>query len=67
MVRIKLFAKFREKFGDEMEIEAKTVGEILEKLGIEDAVVAVNLEVAHRDTPVDEGDEIAVMPRFSGG
>ena len=57
-----MFAKFREKFGDEMEIEAKTVGEILEKLGIENAVVAVNLEVAHRDTPVDEGDEIAVMP-----
>ena len=67
MVRVKLFASFREKFGSEMEVKARSVKELLEKLGIEDAVVAVNFEVVNGDAEIKDGDEVAVMPSFNGG
>ena len=66
MVRVLFFASFRERFGPEREIPAGSVSELLERLGVEDAVVAVNLQLVD-DAPLKEGDEVAVMPRFNGG
>lgn len=67
MVKVKFFASFREKFGEEMEIEAKSVKEIIEKLGIKDAIVAVDLEVVDENFEIKDAKEVAIMPKFNGG
>lgn len=40
------------------------IGELIHKKKI---LVSVNQEIAHEDTSVQEGDEIALLPPFSGG
>jgi molybdopterin synthase catalytic subunit/molybdopterin converting factor small subunit len=41
-----------------------TIGDLIHKKKI---LVSVNQEIAHEDTKVQEGDEIALLPPFSGG
>jgi len=41
-----------------------TIGELIHKKTI---LVSVNQEIAHEDTSIQEGDEIALRPPFSGG
>lgn len=41
-----------------------TIGELIHKKKI---LVSVNQEIAHEDTSIQEGDEIALLPPFSGG
>jgi molybdopterin synthase catalytic subunit len=40
------------------------IGELIHKKKI---LVAVNQEIAHEDTKVQEGDEVALLPPFAGG
>ncbi|SRR5687768_7755610 len=41
-----------------------TIGELIHKKKI---LVSVNQEIAHEDTKIHEGDEIALLPPFAGG
>lgn len=40
------------------------IGELIHKKKV---LVSVNQEIAHEDTEVREGDEIALLPPFAGG
>jgi molybdopterin converting factor small subunit len=40
------------------------IGELIHKKKI---LISVNQEIAHEDTEVREGDEIALLPPFAGG
>lgn len=78
MVRVRLFAALRELAGtSRTEAEGRTVGEVVdavcgahgERFGQIAAVSSfvVNGERAARDTPVADGDEVAILPPVSGG
>ena len=78
MVRVRLFAALREQAGaSEVEASGSTVGDIVDELsgryGDRFAKIAavgsfvVNGERAPRETPVTEGDEVALLPPVSGG
>jgi MoaE-MoaD fusion protein len=41
-----------------------SIGELIQKKKI---LVSVNQEIAHEDTKIQEGDEIALLPPFAGG
>ncbi len=77
-MRVRLFAALREIAGDSyVEATGRTVGEIVADLsrryGDRFAQIAdvgsfvVNGERAARDTPIAEGDEVALLPPVSGG
>ena len=40
------------------------IGELIYKKKI---LVSVNQEIAHEDTKIEEGDEVALLPPFAGG
>ena len=77
-MRVRLFAALRE-IADAGEVEAagRDVGAIADALGERfgerfSSIVAVssfvvNGERASRDTPIAEGDEVAILPPVSGG
>ena len=82
MIRIKFFAMFRDEVGrPEVETELKgerTLQELLERLkdevpGLEKilreetAIMALNQEVVDPETPIKDGDEVALFPPVSGG
>lgn len=78
MVRVRLFAVLRELAGASLvDAAGRTAGELADALGAVHgerfaAIVAVssfvvNGERASRDTPVAEGDEVAILPPVSGG
>jgi molybdopterin synthase sulfur carrier subunit len=82
MARLRLFAALREAAGvSSEEIEAATVGELLEEArrrygkrfaeALEFASVAVNGEDVARvgglDAPIEPEDEVALLPPVSGG
>lgn len=78
MIRVRLFAALREFAGaSELERRGRTVGEVLDGLSEEFgsrfgdvasvSSVVVNQERATRETPVAEGDEVAILPPVSGG
>ena len=78
VVRVRLFAALREEAGSPVvESEGATAGEVAdalsERFGERFARIAragslvVNGERAERDTPVGEGDEVAILPPVSGG
>ena len=81
MITVKLFALLKDKAGrDELRIDAGpgTVTELLEAVArgypalsgmISDGgvLVSVNREFARGDALVKDGDEVALMPPFSGG
>jgi MoaD family protein len=77
-VRVRLFAALREFAGaSEVDAAGRTVGEVADAVaaayGERFANVAavssyvVNGERAGRDTPIAEGDEVAILPPVSGG
>jgi molybdopterin converting factor subunit 1 len=81
MVTIKLFAILKDRVGrDEVKIKAAngTVADLLQQVSREypalsdilapgRIVVSVNQEFVKQDAPVRDGDEVALMPPFSGG
>jgi MoaD family protein len=77
-IRVRLFAALRdEASASVVEAEGRTAGELSDALGLRygerfAAIAAagslvVNGERAHRDTPVVDGDEVALLPPVSGG
>jgi len=77
-VNVRLFAALREIAGDpHVEATGHTVGDVVDDLsarfGERFAQIAevgsfvVNGERASRDTPIAEGDEVALLPPVSGG
>jgi molybdopterin synthase sulfur carrier subunit len=73
-IQVKFFASLREKIGKaEVELPAAVnAGEAWElatdKAPRPDTVlVAVNLEYARFDTPIQDGDEVAFFPPVTGG
>ena len=78
MATLRLFAAAREAAGTgRTTVDAATVGAVLEEAAVRygegfAAVCALsriwlNGDPAERDTPVSEGDEVAVLPPVSGG
>ena len=81
MITVKLFALIKEKAGrSELQIEyrVRTVSDLLRQISVEHPALAelidhgrllisVNSEFAGKDTPIRDGDEVALMPPFSGG
>ena len=83
MITVRLFARLREQLGrSRVELEPAAVataadvrsalarlhGELwLQRLSDEQIIVAVNQEVAHWQSPVTDGDEVAFFPPVTGG
>lgn len=78
MATLRLFARLRELAGSpRLEIPGATVGEVVDaatlRIGPEFAAVAAtariwrNGEEATRQDPLDDGDEVALLPPVSGG
>jgi MoaE-MoaD fusion protein len=73
VIRVRLFAGLRERAGwSERELDGiERVGDVWAALGLGDEpeglLYAVNLEYAGKDTPVSDGDEVALIPPVSGG
>ena len=78
MARLRLFAQARECAGTgEVSIDGETVGQVLDgavaRYGtrlasvIDVSAIWLNGEAASRDLPVDDNDEVAVLPPVSGG
>ncbi len=73
-IQVKFFASLRDKIGkSEVELSsAKTTGEAWDQ-ATENAprpnnvLVAINLEYARFDDPVEDGDEVAFFPPVTGG
>jgi MoaE-MoaD fusion protein len=71
-VAVRLFAGLRERAGwSQREVDAATVGDVWPALGLGDEpnglLYAVNKQYAGRDTPLSDGDEVALIPPVSGG
>jgi MoaD family protein len=77
-VRVRLFAALRELAGAAVvEAEGRTAGEVADALGrrfgerfaaiAASGSLVLNGERAGRDTPVADGDELAILPPVSGG
>jgi MoaE-MoaD fusion protein len=47
-----------------LEIGYPAIGELIQKKKV---LVSVNQEVAHEDTTIQDGDEVALLPPFAGG
>ena len=81
MITVKLFALVKERAGrSELQMEGPvgTVGDLLQQLSAGHPaltelidhgrlLISVNREFAGQDTPITDGDEVALMPPFSGG
>ncbi len=81
MITVKLFALLKDQAGrDELRIDAGpgTVSELIEAVSRKHPelsemlsgnriLISVNREFARRDAMVKDGDEVALMPPFSGG
>ena len=78
MITVRLFAALRElAAAGIVETEGRTVGDVAAALGerygarfsaiVEVSSFVVNGERASRDTPIAEGDEVAILPPVSGG
>ena len=81
MITIKLFAIIKDRVGrDELKVTAAdgTVADLLSRIAREypvlseillpgRVVISVNHEFVKQDAPVRDGDEVALMPPFSGG
>jgi molybdopterin converting factor small subunit len=73
-IRVRLFASLRERYGrdiaDVSVPEGATVHSVFEALfpGLELRVgYALNAELTGPGTPVQEGDEVALLPPLGGG
>jgi sulfur-carrier protein len=76
--RVRLFASLREEAGSaEVEASGMTVGDVVDELAarygnrfarvVAVASFVVNGERATRQTPIAQGDEVAILPPVSGG
>jgi molybdopterin synthase catalytic subunit/molybdopterin converting factor small subunit len=71
-VRVRLFAGLRERAGwSHREVDAATVADVWPALELGDEpdglLYAVNRQYAPRETPLADGDEVALIPPVSGG
>jgi molybdopterin synthase catalytic subunit len=71
-VRVRLFAGLRERAGwAQREVEATTIADVWPALGLgeepDGLLYAVNKRYATPETPLADGDEVAVIPPVSGG
>ncbi len=73
-IQVKFFASLRDKIGkSEVELSAaKTTGEAWDQATEnaprpDNVLVAINLEYARFDDPVEDGDEVAFFPPVTGG
>jgi molybdopterin synthase catalytic subunit len=71
-VRVRLFAGLRERAGwSQREVDASSVGDVWAQLDMGDEpdglLYAVNRRYAERDQPLQDGDEVALIPPVSGG
>ncbi len=67
-VKVRLFAKLKEKYGFECkEMEVNSIEELLSKFeGV--ALIALNGELlTSKDVKLRDGDTVDLMPPFSGG
>jgi molybdopterin converting factor small subunit len=73
MITVKCFARYRDRLGfSELELPAApTLGALLADPRFTalppEALLAVNQSFADRATPLQDGDEVALMPPVSGG
>ena len=82
MVNVLYFASLRETFGqaqEQLPMQFRTVGELIYNLAErgehwremllenQSVQVAVNHDIAHRDTELKAGDEVAFFPPVTGG
>ena len=73
MITVKCFARYRALLGfSEVQLPpAPTLGELLADSRFQalpkDALLAVNQSFADRSAPLQDGDEVALMPPVSGG
>ncbi len=73
MITVKCFARYRALLGiQELQVQpAATLGDLLADPRFQalpkDALLAVNQSFADRTTPLQDGDEVALMPPVSGG
>lgn len=82
MINVLYFASFREMLGkgdEQIKLESATVNELLEQLAArgeewamalrdnQNLQIAVNHDVAQRDTVIKAGDEVAFFPPVTGG
>lgn len=73
-IQVKFFASLREKLG-QSDIELAAASTALDawnqatqnKPVPDNLLVAINLEYAKLDTPVQDGDEVAFFPPVTGG
>jgi molybdopterin synthase catalytic subunit/molybdopterin converting factor small subunit len=71
-VTVRLFAGLRERAGwSQRELDAATVADVWPQLGLgeepDGLLYAVNRSYAGHDTPLADGDEVALIPPVSGG
>ncbi len=73
MITVKCFARYRALLGfDELVLPVvPTMGDLLKDRRLvhlpKDALLAVNQHFADGTTPLEDGDEVALMPPVSGG
>jgi molybdopterin synthase sulfur carrier subunit len=83
MIRLRLLASIREELGidiEQLEVnDLECVEDLLERLRSrggawrrvlaeeQRVMIAVNQEMADRNTPLNEGDEVALFPPVTGG
>jgi molybdopterin converting factor small subunit len=73
MITVKCFARYRALLGfAELDFPAApTLADLLREPRLaqlpEEALLAVNRTFADRTTPLEDGDEVALMPPVSGG
>jgi molybdopterin synthase sulfur carrier subunit len=83
MIQVLFFARFREELGvasEQIEMDGLTcIGDLLNDLSDrggawarlfaadQRVMMAVNQELADRDTPLNAGDEVALFPPVTGG
>ncbi|WP_091711397.1 molybdopterin converting factor subunit 1 [Methylophaga sulfidovorans] len=73
-IQVKFFASLREKLGQsDMELTAATTAQdawnqaTQNKPVPDNLLVAINLDYAKLDTPLQDGDEVAFFPPVTGG
>ena len=73
MIKVKCFARYRELLGfSDLDLPlSPTLGELLADARFaslpKDALLAVNQTFVDRSAPLQDGDEVALMPPVSGG
>lgn len=73
MIKVKCFARYRDLLGfSDLDLPATaTLGDLLADARFsslpKDALLAVNQAFVDRSAPLQDGDEVALMPPVSGG